>query len=45
MSPKEIIVPQNGIDLNLEKHAAFQDQDFTINDNFSLMNRNIMCFA
>jgi hypothetical protein len=36
MAPKEIIVAQNGIDLNLEKHATFQDQDFTINDKFTL---------
>lgn len=36
MAPKEIIVAQNGIDLNLEKHVAFQDQDFTINDKFTL---------
>jgi len=36
MAPKEIVVAQNGIDLNLEKHVAFQDQNFTINDKFTL---------
>lgn len=36
MAPKEIIVTQKGNDLNVERHSKFQDQDFTINDKFTL---------
>lgn len=36
MAPKEIIVVQKGNDLSLEKHSEFQDQQFTINDKFTL---------
>jgi len=36
MAPKEIIIIQNGNDLNVEKHSSFQDQDFIIKDKFTL---------
>lgn len=36
MAPREIILVQNGNDLNVEKHSSFQDQDFTIKDKFTL---------
>jgi hypothetical protein len=36
MAPKEIIIVQNGNDLNVEKHSSFQDQDFTIKDKLTL---------
>lgn len=36
MAPSEIIIVQNGNDLAMEKHASFQDTDFTINDKFTL---------
>jgi hypothetical protein len=36
MAPKEIIVIQKGNDLSVERHSSFQDQDFTINDKFTL---------
>jgi hypothetical protein len=36
MAPKEIIILQDGNNLNLERHATFQDQDFTIKDKFTL---------
>ncbi len=36
MAPKEIIIVQNGNDLNVERHASFQGQDFTIKDKFTL---------
>ena len=36
MAPKEIIVAQKGNEFNLERHASFQDQDFTINDKLTL---------
>lgn len=36
MAPKEIIIVQNGNNLDLERHASFQDQDFTIKDKFTL---------
>lgn len=36
MAPKEIIVVQNGNNLDLERHASFQGQDFTIKDKFTL---------
>jgi len=36
MAPKTIIVTQKGNELNVEKHSSFQDQEFTINDKFTL---------
>ena len=36
MAPKEIIILQNGNDLNVEKHSSFQDQDFITKDKFTL---------
>ena len=36
MAPKSIIVTQKANDLGLEKHSIFQDQEFTINDKFTL---------
>jgi hypothetical protein len=36
MAPKEIIVAQKDNDFNVEKHSSFQDQEFTINDKFTL---------
>jgi|ERR1035437_6009356 hypothetical protein len=36
MAPKEIILIQNGNDMNSERHASFQDQEVTINDKYSL---------
>jgi hypothetical protein len=36
MAPKEIIILQDGNNLNLERHSTFQDQDFTIKDKFTL---------
>lgn len=36
MAPKEIIIIQNGNDLNVEKHSSFQDQDFITKDKFTL---------
>lgn len=36
MAPKEIIILQDGNNLNFERHASFQDQDFTIKDKFTL---------
>jgi len=36
MAPKEIIILQNGNDLNVEKHSSFRDQDFITKDKFTL---------
>lgn len=36
MAPKEIIIAQTGNNLDLERHASFQDQDFTIKDKYTL---------
>ena len=36
MAPKEIKIVQNGNDLSVERHLAFQDQEFTTNDKFTL---------
>jgi len=36
MAPKEIIIAQKGNEFNVEKHSSFQDQEFTINDKFTL---------
>lgn len=36
MAPKEIIILQNGNDLNVEKHSSFQDQEFTTKDKLTL---------
>jgi hypothetical protein len=36
MAPKEIILIQNGNDMNSERHVSFQDQEVTINDKYSL---------
>jgi hypothetical protein len=36
MAPKEIIILQNGNDLNVEKQSSFQDQNFTTKDKFTL---------
>ena len=36
MAPKEIVIAQSGNNLDLERHASFQDQDFTIKDKFTL---------
>ena len=36
MAPKEIILTQNGNDLNSERHVSFQDQDMTLKDKFTL---------
>ena len=39
MAPKDIIIQQKDNDLNVEKHSSFQDQEFTINDKFTLDGR------
>jgi hypothetical protein len=36
MAPKDMIATQSGNEFNLEKHSTFQDNDFTINDKFTL---------
>ncbi len=36
MAPKEIILIQNGNDLNSERHVSFQDQDMTLKDKYTL---------
>lgn len=36
MAPKEIIILQDGINLNVEKHSSFQDQDFITKDKLTL---------
>jgi hypothetical protein len=36
MAPKEIIITQNGNELNVERHSSFQEQDFTTRDKFTL---------
>ncbi len=36
MAPKDIIVAQSDNDFNVERHSSFQDNDFTINDKFTL---------
>ena len=36
MAPSEIIISQKGNDLNVEKHASFQDNDFTMNEKYTL---------
>ena len=36
MAPKEIIILQDGNNLNVEKHSRFQDQDFITKDKFTL---------
>ncbi len=36
MAPKEIIIVQDGNNLNVERHSSFQDRDFTIKDKFTL---------
>ena len=36
MAPKEMIIVQNGNDMNVERHSSFQDQDFTTKDKFTL---------
>ena len=36
MAPKEIILVQNGNDLNSERHSSFQDQEVTTKDKFTL---------
>lgn len=36
MAPKESIIAQKDNDFNIEKHSTYQDQDFTINDKFTL---------
>jgi len=36
MAPKESIIAQKDNDFNIEKHSSFQNQDFTINDKFTL---------
>ena len=36
MAPSEIVISQNGNDLNVERHSSFQDQEFTTNDKFTL---------
>ncbi len=36
MAPKEIILVQNGNELNSERHSSFQDQDFITKDKFTL---------
>jgi len=36
MAPKEVIIAQDGNNLNVEKHSTFQDRDFTIKDKFTL---------
>ena len=36
MAPKEIIISQKGNDYSVEKHSSFQDQEFTINEKFTL---------
>jgi len=36
MAPKDMIAVQSGNDFNLEKHATFQDNDFTIKDKLTL---------
>ncbi len=36
MAPKEVILGQQDNELNVEKHASFQDQEITIKDKFTL---------
>ena len=36
MAPKEIIVTQNGNNLNIEKHSEFQGQTYTSTDKLTL---------
>ena len=36
LAPKEIIISQDGNNLNVEKHSSFQDQDFITKDKFTL---------
>ncbi len=36
MAPKQIILIQNNDGLAVERHGSFQDQDYTINDKFTL---------
>ena len=36
MAPSEIIISQKGNDLSVEKHASFQDNDFTMNEKYTL---------
>ncbi len=36
MAPKEIIIEQNGNNMNVERHSSYQGQDFTTNDKFTL---------
>ncbi|MBG0860373.1 MAG: hypothetical protein IQL11_12785 [Bacteroidales bacterium] len=36
MAPREIIIGQKGNEFNVEKHSSYQDQEFTINDKFTL---------
>jgi hypothetical protein len=36
MAPKEIIIVQNGNELNVERHSSFQEQEFTTKDKFTL---------
>jgi hypothetical protein len=36
MAPKEIIILQDGNNLNVEKHSSFQDQDFITKDKLTL---------
>jgi hypothetical protein len=35
-APAEIIITQNGNDLNVEKHSSWQGENFTINDKYTL---------
>lgn len=35
-APKEIIITQNGNDIQIEKHSSFQDQDFVTTDKLTL---------
>jgi hypothetical protein len=36
MAPKEIIIAQNGNEMNVEKHSSFQEQDFITKDKLTL---------
>lgn len=36
MAPKESIIAQKDNDFKIEKHSTFRDQNFTINDKFTL---------
>lgn len=35
-APKEVIITQSGIDLSVEKHSSFQDQEFVTTDKLTL---------